>query len=129
MASTRPYLIRAIFEWACDNGHTPHLLVNAEYPDVEVPADFVNDGQIVLNINPTAVRDLELGDDWILFNARFSGQPQIVQIPVAAVQAIYARENGQGIFFPPEDELPGPDDGEDGPGGDGPPRPVLKVVK
>jgi len=109
MLSTRPYLIRAINEWACENDLTPHLLVNALEAGVVVPTQFINDDQIVLNISPTAVQDIELGNEWILFSARFSGQPMNVEVPVSAVLAIYARENGQGIFFPEEDGAPEPD--------------------
>ncbi len=109
MLSTRPYLIRAINEWACENDLTPHLLVNALEAGVVVPTQFINDSQIVLNISPTAIQDIELGNEWILFSARFSGQPMNVEVPVSAVLAIYARENGQGIFFPEEDDTPEPD--------------------
>ena len=94
MTPTRPYLIRALYEWIEDNSMTPHLLVNAEAPGVSVPKQHVRDGQIVLNINAAAVRDLRLGNDWIEFSARFGGVARSVQIPVPAVQAIYARENG-----------------------------------
>ncbi len=109
MLSTRPYLIRAINEWACENDLTPHLLVNALEAGVVVPTQFINDGQIVLNISPTAIQGIELGNEWILFSARFSGQSMNVEVPVSAVLAIYARENGQGIFFPEEDDAPAPD--------------------
>lgn len=132
MIPTRPYLIRAIHQWACDNGLTPHLLVDATVDGVVVPEQFVTDGTITLNISPTAVQGLELGDDWILFSARFSGVGMNVEIPVKAVQAIYARENSQGIFFPPEDgEGPEPDDDEKASEqkSDRPGRPALKVIK
>lgn len=130
MISTRPYLIRAINEWACENSLTPHLLVNALEDGVIVPTQFVNEGQIVLNISPSAVQGLELGNEWIFFSARFAGQAMNVEVPVAAVLAIYARENGQGIFFPEEDAGPDPDDStaekEQQKKAD---KPVLKVVK
>ena len=109
MISTRPYLIRAINEWACENGLTPHLLVNALDDGVTVPQQHVNDGQIVLNISPSAVQGIELGNEWIVFSARFSGQSMNIEVPVSSVLAIYARENGQGIFFPEEDSSPEPD--------------------
>jgi len=99
MTSTRPYLLRAIYEWIVDNGLTPHLLVKAEHDQVMVPRQFVDNGVIVLNISPSAVRDLHLGNESIEFNARFAGQPQHVYAPIGAVQAIYARENGQGIVL------------------------------
>ena len=130
MTSTRPYLIRALYEWIEDNGMTPHILVNAEAPGVTVPKQHVREGQIVLNINAAAVRDLRLGNDWIEFSARFGGVARAVQIPVPAVQAIYARENGQGMAF-------GEDKGGDETPPDAPPekpaartrKPVLKIVK
>jgi len=109
MLTTRPYLIRAINDWACESDLTPHLLVNALEEGVVVPTQFINDGQIVLNISPTAVQTIELGNEWILFSARFSGKAMNVEVPVSAVLAIYARENGQGIFFPEEDGAPEPD--------------------
>ena len=131
MTSNRPYLIRAIWEWIVDNGLTPHLLVDAEHEGVEVPRQFVEDGRIVLNLSPTAVRDLDLGNDYISFNARFSGTPMAVLIPVSAVLGLYARENGEGMLFPREEPSsePPPDDEPrpSGPGGGG--RPTLKVVK
>ncbi|HHH39788.1 MAG TPA: ClpXP protease specificity-enhancing factor, partial [Sedimenticola sp.] len=124
---------RALYEWLIDNGLTPHLLVDAERDDVVIPTAYVEEGRIVLNIGPSAVRGLDLGNDQIHFNARFGGTPMDVFIPPAAVLGIYARENGQGMLFPVEeadadadvDETPPPDD-------DSPPprsRPSLKVVK
>ena len=135
MISTRPYLIRAINEWACENSLTPHLLVNALAEGVVVPTQFVKDGQIVLNINPSAVQSIELGNEWILFSARFSGKAMNIEVPVHAVLAIYARENGQGIFFPDEDDSPDPEKGDaettkaEKPGGKKAEKPLLKVVK
>ena len=99
MTSTRPYLIRAFYEWIEDNGLTPHILVNAELPGVEVPKQHVHEGQIVLNINPVAVRDLLLGNEYIEFNARFGGVARAIRVPIAAVLAIYASENGHGMAF------------------------------
>ena len=131
MTSTRPYLIRALYEWIEDNGLTPHILVDATAPGVIVPKQHVREGQIVLNINPAAVRDLRLGNEWIEFSARFGGVARAIQIPVGAVLAIYARENGQGMAFGEEagsDEPPPPPDKLDQS-----PRPsrkpVLKIVK
>lgn len=134
MTSTRPYLIRALYEWIEDNGLTPHILVNAELPGVEVPKQHVRDGQIVLNINSIAVRDLRLGNEWIEFNARFGGVARTVHIPIAAVLAIYARENGHGMAFGEEmggDEPPPPDNEpqQDKPAARTERRPVLKIVK
>lgn len=103
MAPRRPYLVRAFYEWLVDNELTPHLVVDATMPGVRVPMEFVQDGQIVLNIVPHAVGNLELGNEAITFNARFSGRPHAIIVPMYAVQAIYARENGAGTVFEPED--------------------------
>ncbi len=102
MTPSRPYLLRAFYDWLLDNGMTPHLLVNAELPLVQVPQQFVRDGQIVLNIAPEAVTHFSMEADAISFSARFGGVPFQVYIPMAAVAAIHARENGMGSFFPPE---------------------------
>lgn len=104
MISKRPYLLRAINEWILDNGNTPHLLVNAIAEGVEVPVQYVQDGKIVLNISPHAVKELEISNELVSFNARFGGQPVSVCIPVRSVLAIYAKENGMGIVFPEEEE-------------------------
>lgn len=103
MTPRRPYLLRAVNDWLLDNGLTPHLIVDATVVGVVVPMEFVRDGQIVLNIAPRSVGNLELGDDEIRFNARFGGVPRRVEIPLAAVLAIYARENGAGMAFEPEE--------------------------
>lgn len=133
MTSTRPYLIRAIYDWACDNNLTPHLLVDATVENVSVPERFVTDGSITLNISPSSVRGLDLGDKWVLFSARFAGSEMNIELPVIAVQAVYAKENGQGIFFPQEDgEGPEPEDGnkpEQNTAESKSSRPALKVIK
>jgi stringent starvation protein B len=115
VTSSRPYLIRAIYDWLVDNGLTPHLLVDAAVPGVAVPAAYVKDGQIVLNISPSAVRNLELGNDLVRFEARFGGQPVVIWVPPTAVRGIYARENGQGMVFPDEPRV-------DGTAGESPPE-------
>jgi stringent starvation protein B len=97
MTSARPYLLRAIYDWIVDNSLTPHIVVTATGEDVQVPRQFVQNGIIVLNIAPSAVRDLALGNDTINFSARFAGNSHYVSVPLSAVQAIYARENGQGL--------------------------------
>jgi stringent starvation protein B len=130
MSSSRPYLIRAIYEWVVDNGMTPQLVVEASGDDVQVPLEYAQDGKIVLNVAPTAVRGLDMGNKDISFGARFSGTPTEVRIPVGRVLAIYARETGQGMMFGPDDggdDTP-PDGGEES-GGEGRARPHLKVVK
>lgn len=112
--SRRPYLIRAIYEWCVDNGHTPHLLVAADYPGVTVPLQYVQEGRITLNLSPMAVQSLSVEDDPIWFSARFSGRPFDVIVPTGAVLAIFARENGEGLVFgevePPQGggDLPSP---------------------
>ncbi|WP_027013981.1 ClpXP protease specificity-enhancing factor [Comamonas composti] len=101
--STRPYLIRALFEWCTDNGFTPHLAVRVDR-HVQVPREFVRDGEIVLNVSQDATSGLHMGNDFISFKARFGGQPREIMVPVDRVMAIYARETGQGMAFPPPDE-------------------------
>lgn len=139
MNSSRPYLVRALYEWIVDNNCTPHLLVDAEFPGVRVPTGFVSDGQIVLNVSPSAVRNLQMDNEAVSFEGRFGGVPHSLYIPAAAMLAIYARENGQGMVFELEPSAavqgaaaPEPDD--DGPPSGGEPpkpsgRPSLKVVK
>lgn len=128
MTALKPYLIRAIYEWIVDNNLTPHLLVDAGFPGVVVPVDFVEDGKIVLNIRPEAVQGLVLGNEEIQFNARFSGKAMHLIVPGKAVLAIYARENGKGMVFEPED-------GEDAPPPPAPEqpsppqKPKLRIVK
>lgn len=98
----RPYLLRAFYDWLLDNQLTPHLVVDISLPGVMVPLEYARDGQIVLNIAPRAVGNLSLGNDEVSFNARFGGVPRQVTVPLAAVLAIYARENGAGTMFEPE---------------------------
>ena len=106
MLSRRPYLIRAIYEWIVDSGDTPFLLVNATEEMVDVPANFVKDDKIILNIGAAAVGRLELGSDAVRFNARFDGVERDVSIPMSAVMAIYGRESGRGIMFGQDDDGP-----------------------
>ncbi|MGS7250948.1 ClpXP protease specificity-enhancing factor [Pseudomonas sp. SK] len=142
MNSSRPYLVRALYEWIVDNDCTPHMLVNAEYPKVQVPDGFASDGQIVLNISPNAVRNLHMDNDAVSFEGRFSGVAHSLFVPSGAILGIYARENGQGMVFelePSQDDMLDDEDevqpDDDGPpeGGGQPPRPSgrpsLKVVK
>ncbi len=118
-----------MYEWMCDSGHTPHIVVDASFPEVEVPADYVQDGRIVLNVGPAAVRALDLGNDWLSFEARFSGSPMIVRVPMPSVLGIYARETGEGMIFTETgDPEPSPDDSGEGEGGERK-RSHLKVVK
>ncbi|WP_353623016.1 ClpXP protease specificity-enhancing factor [Salinisphaera sp. G21_0] len=138
MTSSRSYIARALYEWILDNDCTPYILVDAYRRGVEVPQEFVKDGQIVLNISPTAVRALNIGNDYIMFDGRFGGRALTITVPVPALMAIYAQENGQGMVFEaepldeqeeaeeiqaevPDDEPPQPPKK--------PGRPHLKVVK
>ena len=101
MTSHRPYLLRALYEWIVDNGLTPHILVDATKPGVRVPTHAVKDGRIVLNIAERAVGHLQMDNDDVRFSARFGGVSHAVIVPIDAVVAIYARENGQGMAFEP----------------------------
>ncbi len=135
--STRPYLIRAIYDWAIDSGLTPHVLVDANVAGVSVPTAYVRDGKIALNIHPQAVNGLDLGKDYLLFSARFSGHNFEVVVPVDAVLAIFARENGRGFFFQnePDGDTSAPGDERDPPPSSpgsrrsGRRTPPLKLVK
>lgn len=103
LSPTRPYLARAIYEWICDNNLTPYLLVDATQPYTDVPTQFIQDGQIVLNIVPHAVHMLNMSNEAITFSARFGGVSKDIYVPINAVLGLYARENGQGLFFDPEE--------------------------
>jgi len=132
MTSSRPYLIRALYDWIVDNGLTPYLLVDTSAEDLSAPLEYADNGKLVLNVAPRAVRSLDLGNEGVGFSARFGGVPRDVWLPSHAIMAIYARENGQGMLFtdsdggdePPPDGS-SPDDG----GGDSDKRPRLRVVK
>jgi stringent starvation protein B len=98
LTSTKPYMVRAIHEWCMDNQLTPHLLV-AVNSETKVPMAFVKDGEIVLNLNYSATKDLHFSNEAIIFSARFGGMPNDLYVPMSAVKGIFARENGQGMFF------------------------------
>lgn len=105
MTSNQPYLLRAFYDWILDNGLTPYVVVSTEWPEVEVPQQFVKDNQIVLNISPNACVNFHMDVEEVTFQARFAGQPMVVRFPCLAVGAIYAKENGAGTVFtlePPE---------------------------
>lgn len=104
MTSNQPYLFRAIYDWIIDNNMSPYVLVNAEVPQVKVPQQSINDGQIILNISPSAVVAFHADNDALSFSARFSGVEQSIYIPMPAILAIYAAENGQGMAFSLEEE-------------------------
>jgi len=139
--STKPYLIRAIHEWACDSGMTPYLSVKVD-ENTRVPVEHVKNGEIVLNLSYDATHKLTIGPDLIQFSARFGGVSRECSIPLAAVQGIFARENGQGLFFPEESPvqltapagavLSAPPENPEDPKPDAPApggRPRLQVVK
>ena len=102
--SKRPYLIRAMHEWMGDNGHTPHIVVDASVDGVNVPREHVKDGKIILNISETAAHNLKLNNNAVSFRARFSGVPFDVWVPMGSVLGIYARETGQGMMFSHDSE-------------------------
>lgn len=129
MTPQKPYLLRAIYEWILDNQCTPYLLVNTEYDGVQVPQAYIQDGRIVLNISPDAIHQLSLNNDWVSFSARFAGQAEDIFIPIKAVQAIYCKENNEGMFFPEEEQDPPPDDKPSGNDTHSKGRPSLKVIK
>jgi len=131
MTSNRPYIIRALYEWILDNNCTPHILVSTEYAGVQIPRGFAKNGQITLNLSPSAVRGLHVDNEALSFEGRFAGVAHRLYIPVGAVLAIYAREDGQGMAFNQEPGAPSTD--EDPPPDTRPPRPSgkpnLRVVK
>ena len=140
IASTKPYLVRALHEWCVDQGMTPHLLVAVD-AQTRVPVAYVKDGEIVLNLNYSATKDLQMDNEAITFAARFGGVSHNLYVPMSAVRGIFARENGQGMFFQPEEEegtvadsgpeeaapLPSPDSEKKKPATGK--KPSLKLVK
>jgi stringent starvation protein B len=135
--STKPYLIRAIHEWCSDSGLTPYISVKVDAA-TRVPQEYVKDGEIVLNIGADATHRLTIGNDAVQFAARFNGEAREISVPVGAIQSIFARENGQGLFFPPEPagqseaaipngSQPAQRPGDPPPGNGGKPR--LQVIK
>ena len=137
-ASTTPYLIRAIFEWCCDNGLTPYIAVKVD-ETTKVPMEYVKNGEIVLNVSPDATRNLKIGNDLLQFSARFAGVSREISVPISTIGGIFAKETGQGLSFqpspsslaqvvapikadvdPPNDDHPAPPSGG---------RPRLQVIK
>ena len=130
MTPSKPYVIRAIYDWIVDNNCTPHLLVDADAEGVEVPQDYVTDGQIVLNVSPSAVVNLQLSNESVSFSGRFGGVPVDITVPVEGVIGIYARENGQGMIFDEESDLDfDPEPPETDPTPPSSDRPSLRLVK
>ncbi|MEO1888903.1 MAG: ClpXP protease specificity-enhancing factor [Cycloclasticus sp.] len=129
MTPLKPYLVRALHQWIIDNGQTPYLLVDAKFDGVEVPSSYISDNKIILNTHPDAIQDWALDNNSISFSARFSGRSENLYIPINAVLAAYAKENGKGMMFderfeddmPPEPDAPKPTKKSK--------KPVLKIVK
>lgn len=133
MLSKRPYLVPAFYDWILDQGHAPHLVVDADAEEVMVPTQFVEDGHIQLNISPSAVRDFHMDRVGISFEARFGGQPERVFVPMHAIRAIVDRDSGQGATFPdePEETFPQSEDDLEGapaPKSESKGRPQLRAV-
>lgn len=124
----RPYLLRAMHAWMTDSGFTPHVIVDAERENVEIPRAFVKDGKIVLNIGFSATQRLVLGNEWVEFDARFAGVSHHVRFPITAALGVYARETGEGMVFNDQDGGPEPPPKPPAPE-ETSKRPVLKVVK
>jgi stringent starvation protein B len=124
----RPYLLRAMHQWILDCGNAPHVIVDADHSGVDVPRSYVKDGKIVLNLSGTASQNLNLGNEWIEFDARFAGVMTHVSFPISAVLGIYSRETGEGMVFTDQDLGPEPPT-RPNPVDEGSKRPQLKVVK
>ena len=99
MTSSQPYLVRAMYEWITDNGLTPYVLVNANVSEVQIPKEYIENGKIILNISDRAISDFIQDNEWMQFSARFRGKKMNVCIPIEAIMAIYARENGKGMVL------------------------------
>jgi stringent starvation protein B len=108
VVSRRPYLLRAMHEWISDSGRTPHVIVDALRPSVEVPTAYIKDGKIVLNLSTSATQRLQITNDWIEFDARFAGVVHHVRVPMVAVLGVYARETGEGMVFSEVEKEPTP---------------------
>jgi stringent starvation protein B len=108
VVSRRPYLLRAMHEWISDSGHTPHVIVDALRPSVEVPTAYIKDGKIVLNLSTSATQRLQITNEWIEFDARFAGVVHHVRVPMGAVLGVYARETGEGMVFSDVEKEPTP---------------------
>ena len=131
MSSSRPYLLRALYDWVLTNNCTPYISVNAFFSEVEVPQDYVREGIIILNISPQAIEDLTLGDVAVSFEGRFGGMSSSVYVPIGAIISIYAKENGKGMVFEMETEFPPTTDpASSSPRtSSSPVKPDLKIVK
>ena len=130
MTSSKPYLVRALYEWILDNDNTPYILVDTSSDQVSIPNGIANDGKVVLNLAPAAIQNLEMTNDFISFSARFNGVGEQIFVPVTSLLAIYARENGEGMMFPNEEDNDGTAaDGEAVKPSPKSAGPTLKVIK
>ncbi len=129
MTPIRPYLLRAVYYWVVDNGYTPYILVDTHQDGVVVPTEHIENNKIILNLSPSSVRDLSFENDWIMFNARFSGTAWNIEVPMSAVNAIYAKENGQGMVFDQNQEEIPQTPIQKSPKKKQPSKPSLKIVK
>ena len=127
MTSSKPYLLRALYEWILDNDTTPYILVDATYDGIVIPPGIANDGKVVLNLAPQAIKDLDITNEHVAFSTRFSGVAEDIYCPMASLLAIYARENGEGMMFPAEDNGDSTDSNSEAE--DKPKGPTLKVIK
>ena len=125
MTSSKPYLVRALYEWILDNETTPYILVDTSSEQVQIPPGIATDGKVVLNLAPQAIQNLEMTNEYVAFSARFSGVAQDIYCPMTSLMAIYARENGEGMMFPEEER----EAEHDAPDDDKPKGPTLKVIK
>ena len=127
MTSSKPYLLRALYEWILDNNTTPYILVDATHEGLMIPPGIANDGKVVLNLAPQAIQNLDIANTHVSFSARFNGVAEDIYCPIGSLLAIYARENGEGMMFPAEEESDEPNSDSDS--GDKPKGPSLKIVK
>ena len=129
MTPSKPYLIRALYQWLLDNAMTPYILADTSSDDVLVPDGVANDGKVVLNLAPSAIQNLEMTNDFLSFSARFNGVAQDVYCPMLSILAIYARENGEGMMFSAESEGTHAEEEGDSRKAKKSSKPGLKVVK
>jgi len=127
MTSSKPYLVRALYEWILDNDTTPYILVDTGSDQVLIPPGIANDGKVVLNLAPQAIENLEMTNEHVSFSARFNGVAEIIYCPINSLMAIYARENGEGMMFPAEETEA--ESGEPSGDDDKPKGPTLTVIK
>jgi len=126
MTSSKPYLVRALYEWILDNDTTPYILVNTSSDEVLIPSGISNDGKVVLNLAPAAIQNLEMTNEHVSFSARFNGVAENIYCPISSLMAIYARENGEGMMFPAEESDA---DAAESSESSKPKGPTLKVIK